>query len=148
MKFRTTLLLHGKTATGVQVPEEVVNSLSGGKRPRVTVTIGDYTYRSSVALMGGVYLLGLSSEVREATGAKPGDELEIEIVLDTEPREVAIPADLAAALAGAPAAATFFTSLSYSNQRRLVMAIEAVKTVETRQRRIAKTVADLAAGKA
>ncbi|MET1005457.1 MAG: YdeI/OmpD-associated family protein [Propionibacteriaceae bacterium] len=147
MKFRATLETHGKTATGVEVPEEIVTAL-GSKRPKVTVTIGDYTYRSSVASMGGVFLLGLSAEVRAATGVKAGDELEIDLELDTQEREVTVPPDLAAALAAVPAAQAFFDGLTYSNKRRLVLAIDGAKTAETRQRRIDKTVSGLSEGRA
>jgi hypothetical protein len=143
MRFRAPLLQHGKTATGVEVPEEVVSALGGGKRPKVMVTIGDYSYRSSVAPMGGVYLLGLSAEVRAAVGAQAGDVLEIELAVDEQPREVVVPADLAEALAATPTARESFDRLSYSNQRRLVLAVEAAKAAATRQRRIERTVADL-----
>jgi len=147
MRFRATLLSHGKTATGVEVPPEVLLALGSGRRPKVKVTIGDHTYRSSVAPMGGVSLLGVSSEVRQAIGAAAGDVLEIELELDEEPRVVDVPPDLAQALAAEPAAETFFAGLSYSNQRRLVLAVEAAKTAETRERRIARTVAALAEGR-
>ena len=140
------MLSHGKTATGVEVPEDVVAALGSGKRPKVSVTIKGHTYRSSVAKMGGSYLLGVSSEVRAATGVQPGDELEIELELDVEPREVEVPADVAEALAAVPEAQAFFAGLSYSNQRRLVMAIDAAKTAETRRRRIDRTVEGLRDG--
>lgn len=148
MEFRSTLMSHGKTATGVEVPDGIVAGLGSTKRPKVKVTIGDYSYRSSVASMGGVYLLGVSAEVRAQTGVQPGDELEIEIELDEEPREVAVPDDLAGALGRAPQAQAFFEGLNYSNTRRLVRAIDAAKTAETRQRRIDKTVAGLLDGRA
>lgn len=142
MRFRSILLSSGKTATGVEVPQDIVDAL-GSRRPKVKVTLGDYSYRSSVASRGGIYLLGVSTEVRTATGVKPGDELEIDLELDTDPREVAVPADLAEALLCSPVASTAFTALSYSNQRRLVMAIDSAKTAETRLRRIEKTVTEL-----
>jgi hypothetical protein len=148
MRFRATLLGHGKSATGVEVPPEVLAALGPSKRPKVKVTIGDHTYRSSVAARGEVYLLGVSAEVRASTGAATGDELEIELELDEAPRVVDVPEDLAQAISAEPAAQEFFDRLSYSNQRRLVLAVESAKTVETRQRRIAKTVAGLAEGKA
>ena len=148
MRFRSTLLSHGKAATGVEVPPEVLAALGPSKRPKVRVTIGNHTYRSSVATMGGVHLLGVSAEVRAATGATAGDELDIELELDEAPRVVDVPDDLARAISAEPAAREFFDSLSYSNQRRLVLAVEAAKTVETRQRRIDKTVGGLAEGKA
>src|SRR5688572_17972686 len=111
MKFRTTLELGGKTATGIQVPEEVVTALGSGKRPAVNVTINGYTYRSTVAPMGGVYMLPVSAEVRANAGVAAGDELEVEVALDTAPREVVVPPDFAAALDGDAEAKQKFEAL-------------------------------------
>ena len=147
MKLHAIILASGKNTTGIEVPEEVVEAIGSSKRPPVTVTINGYTYRSSVASMGGKYMLSVSAEVRQNAGVAAGDEVDIEIELDTEPREVVVPPDLVAALDLAPAAWTFFDGLSYSNKRRLVTPINDAKTDETRQRRIAKTVSDLAEGK-
>ena len=147
MKFQATVQLAGKTTTGVQVPPEVVEALGAGKRPKVRVTIGDYTYRSSVAPMRGVYMLGLNADVREQTGVGAGDTIEIDLQVDTEPREVSVPADFAEALDREPAARQFFDQLSYSNRSWHVLSIEGAKTDATRQRRIAKSVAALAEGK-
>ena len=99
MKFRATAELGGKTATGIEVPEDVVAALGSGNRPPVTVTIGGHTYRTTVAWMGGRFLIGLSAENRTAAGVAAGDEVDVEIELDAEPREVEVPADLAEALA-------------------------------------------------
>lgn len=148
MHFRTTIELGGKTATGFEVPPEVVESLGSGKRPPVRVTIGDHTYRSTVAPYGGVFMLPLSAENREAAGVAAGDEIEVELELDTEPREVAVPPDFAEALANDVAVREAFNGLSYSNKRRLVIPIEDAKTDETRQRRIARTIAELREGRA
>lgn len=146
MRIRATLEAHGKTATGIEVPAEVVDELGGGKRPPVSVTINGYTYRSSIASMGGRYLLGLSAEVRQNTGVSAGDTVDVDLELDTAPREVEVPDDLARALDASPAARAAFDALNYSNKRRLVMAVDAAKAADTRTRRIDKTVADLAAG--
>jgi len=146
MKFRTTIELGGKTATGFEVPPEVVTSLGSGKRPAVCVTIGGHTYRSTVAPYGGVFMLQLSAENREQAGVAAGDEVEIELALDTEPREVTLPPDFAEALHGDVAAREAFNGLSYSNKRRIVLGIEDAKTAETRQRRIAKAIATLREG--
>jgi Bacteriocin-protection, YdeI or OmpD-Associated/Domain of unknown function (DUF1905) len=143
MKIRTTLELHGKTATGFQVPEEVVTALGSGKRPAVRVTIGKHTYRSTVAPMGGVFLIGVSAENRQAAGVSAGDEIDVDIALDTEPREVTVPADFAKALDADAAAKQRFEALSYTHRREHVRAIEDAKTDETRQRRIAKAIAML-----
>jgi len=143
MRFHATVELGGKTATGVEVPAEVVQALGPSKRPPVRATINGYTYRSSVASMGGRFLLSVSAEVRDKAGVAAGDEVDVELELDTEPREVTVPADFASALAAQPTAKGLFEGLSYSNQLRIVLSIEGAKTAETRQRRIAKAVEDL-----
>ncbi|QWT24754.1 YdeI/OmpD-associated family protein [Subtercola sp. PAMC28395] len=146
MKFRTTLQASGKTATGIHVPTEVYESLGSAKRHAVTVTINGYSYRSTVTPYRGEIMLPVSAEVRSGAGIAAGDEIEVEIVLDEQPREVIVPEDFAAALDAAPAARTFFDSLSYSNKRRFTVTIDDAKTPETRQRRIEKSVATLATG--
>src|SRR5215212_12124357 len=115
MKLRATLELAGKTATGFRVPAEVVEALGRGKRPPVLVTINGHTYRNTVAVMGGVFMIGVSAEHRAAAGVQAGDELEVDIELDTAPREVAVPADLAAALDRDADARRRFNKLSYSH---------------------------------
>ncbi len=148
MRFTTTLELNGKTATGFRVPEEVVKGLGSGRRPPVLVTINGFTYRSTVAAYGDVSMLGVSAENRAGAGVAAGDELEVELELDTAPREVVVPADLQAALDADPTAAAFFAGLSYSNRLRHVLGIEGAKTDETRSRRIAKSVSMFHEGKA
>jgi hypothetical protein len=147
MKFRTIVELGGKTATGIQVPEEVVASLGTSKKPPVKVSIGSYTYRSTVVVMGGRFMIPLSAANRSGAGVAAGDEIEVELELDNEPREIVIPADFAEALDGDPEAKSFFEKLSYSNKGRFVLSIEDAKTAETRQRRIDKAVSSLRAGK-
>ncbi|HEY3468036.1 MAG TPA: YdeI/OmpD-associated family protein [Amycolatopsis sp.] len=147
MKFRTTVLLGGKTATGLPVPDDVVEALGAGKKPAVTVTLGGHTYRTTVASRGGRFLVPLSAENREKAGVAAGDDVEVEIALDTAPRELEIPADLAAALAADDTARARFESLSYSAKQRFVLPIGQAKTEETRQRRVAKVITDLRAGK-
>jgi hypothetical protein len=141
VRFRTTIQTAGKTATGIEVPDEVVTSFGSGKRPPVRVTINDYTYRSTVAVMGGRFMVGINADVREAAGVAGGDEIDVDMELDTEPRAVSVPADLAAALDEEPDARRYFDGLSYSNKSRHVLAITGAKSEETRQRRIAKSVA-------
>jgi hypothetical protein len=147
MRFRTTLQLEGKTATGFRVPADVIEALGKGKRPPVLVTIGSYTYRSTVAVYGDVFMLGVSAENRQAAGVAAGDEIDVGLELDTAPREVSVPDDFAAALAAEPDAEDFFKGLSYSQQRWFVLGIEDAKTAETRQRRIAAAVARLREGR-
>ena len=142
MRFRAEVLLAGKTATGIEVPADVVASL-GSKRPKVRATINGYTYRSSVASMGGTFMLPVSAEIRERAGIAAGDEVDVDLELDTEPREVSVPPDFAKALARDPAAKRAFDALSYSNRQRHVLSIEGAKTDETRQRRIQKAITAL-----
>jgi len=147
MRFRTKILPSGKTAAGIEVPAKVVAAL-GSKRPPVRATINGFTYRTSVASMGGKFMLGVPPEFREGAGVAAGDTVDVDVELDTEPREVAIPADFGAALGRNADAKRSFAALTYSNQRRLVGAIEAIKSPETRQRRIEKTIDALKEGRA
>jgi hypothetical protein len=143
VSFRATILLGGKTATGIRVPDDVVQALGSSKRPRVHATINDYAYRSTVAPMRGNFMLPVSAEVRDRAHVQGGDEVAVTLTLDTEPRVITIPPDFAQALAEQPPAQDAFTTLSYSNQQRFVLSIEGAKTQQTRERRIAKTVATL-----
>ncbi len=147
MRFRTTILQGDKTATGIRVPDEVVEALGAGKRPKVLVTIRGYTYRNSVAVMGGEYMIGVSAENRAGADVAGGDEVDVELELDTAPREVTVPPDFAAALDAEPNARRTFDALSYSNKGWHVLQIDGAKTDETRQRRIAKSVATLGEGR-
>lgn len=147
MRFRVTVEASGKTTTGVEVPVEVVEALGTSKRPPVRATINGFTYRSSVASMGGRFMLGISADVRAGSGVRAGDEVDIDLELDTEPREVSVPTDFAAALEDEPAAKALFDGLSYSNRLRIVLAIAGAKTPETRRRRIAKAVDRLREGR-
>jgi hypothetical protein len=143
MKFRAVVELSGKSATGIEVPAEVVDALGSGKRPAVRATINGFTYRSSVGSMGGRFLLPVSAQIRAGADVAAGDEVEVDLELDTEPRTVTVPADLAAALDADPAARRAFDRLSYSHQLRYVQPIEDAKSAETRQRRIDKAVSEL-----
>jgi Bacteriocin-protection, YdeI or OmpD-Associated/Domain of unknown function (DUF1905) len=147
MRFRTKLLAAGKTAAGIEVPAKVVESLGSSKRPAVSVTINGFTYRSTVAVMGGKFMVGMSGERREAAGVTRGEMVDVDLELDTKPREVTVPEDFAAALDRDANAKRFFESLSYSNKSRFVLSIEDAKTPETRQRRIDKSVSTLREGR-
>ena len=146
MKFTTTIQGSGNK-TGIEVPEDVVQALDAGRRPPVIVTMNGESYRSSVAVMGGRNMVSVSAANRELTGVAAGDTVEVDLELDTEPRTVEIPDDLAAALDAEPEAKAFYGTLNYSSQRRYVEPITDAKTAETRSRRIAKAVEDLKAQK-
>ena len=147
MRFRTTLLQNSKTATGFQVPDEVMTALGAGKAPKVRATINGHTWRTSVATVNGGPMVGVNADVRAATGVRGGDEIEVDLELDTAPRTIDVPADLAAALDAEPAARRTFDRLSYSNQRFWVEPIASAKSDETRQRRIEKAVSTLREGR-
>ena len=146
MQFRTTILSGGKTAAGIEIPVAVVDALGSSRKPAVKVTINGYQYRSTVATVNGAYMIGVSNDVRRAAGVAAGEEVDVTLELDTEPRRVAIPAELEALLAADPAARAALDKLSYSNQRRIVEPIDAAKTSETRQRRIDKAMETLRTG--
>ncbi|MGH3239321.1 MAG: YdeI/OmpD-associated family protein [Spirillospora sp.] len=148
VRFQTTIELGGKTATGFEVPAAVVERLAAGKKPKVKVTIGAHSYRSTVTSYGGRYMLPLSAENRSRAGVEAGDETEVALELDTAPRVVEVPEDFAIALAAEPAAQQTWDGLSYSNQRYHVLQIEGAKAEETRRRRIAKSVSTLGQGRA
>jgi bacteriocin resistance YdeI/OmpD-like protein/uncharacterized protein DUF1905 len=148
MKIHVLLEQNGKTAVGFAVPEETVLALGKGKRPPVSVTINGYTYRSTVAPMGGGYMVGVSAENRAAAGVLGGETHDIELTLDTAPREVELPADFAAALAAEPAAQRTFDALSPSNKGYHTALIAGAKSDDTRRRRIEKSIGALREGKA
>ncbi len=147
MRFHTTIVLHGKTATGIEVPAEVVAALGPGKRPPVRVTLNGYTYRTTVAVMGGAFLVPVSADVRNRSGVAAGDEVDVDIEPDTEPREVTLPADLRRALDEDPQASSFYDTLSYSHRSAYVSWIDSAKKDETRQRRVLDVVARLREGR-
>jgi Bacteriocin-protection, YdeI or OmpD-Associated/Domain of unknown function (DUF1905) len=146
--FRTTIQAAMKTATGIVVPDEVVAALGAGKKPPVVVTINGASYRSTLAVMGGRCMVGVSAQNRALTGVAAGDDVDVRLALDTAPRTVEVPDDLGAALAGEPAAKTFFDGLSVSQRKWFVLSVESAKTAETRQRRVGKALELLRAGKA
>lgn len=146
MKFHAKIELHGKTATGIEVPDDIVAALGSGSRPPVTVTVGGHSYRTTATRMSGRFLVPLSAENRAAAGVAAGDEVEVDIVPDAAPREVEVPADLASALAFDDAAQATFDSLSFTHRKEWVRWVEEAKKPETRATRLAKTVAALHAG--
>ncbi|GAB3406644.1 YdeI/OmpD-associated family protein [Flindersiella endophytica] len=140
MKFRAELEGTGKNTTGIEVPESVVEGLGGGKHPKVSVTIKGFTFGTSIARMGGRFLLGVSAQRRDEADVAAGDVLDVEVELDTSKREVEMPDDFAAALAADPAAKAFWDTLSYSKQSWHVLQITGAKKAETRAGRVAKSV--------
>jgi len=147
MRFRTKMLTAGKTALGFEIPPEVIEALGAGKRPPVLVTINGYTYRNTVAVYGGVYMIGVSAENRAEAKVKGGDEADVDLELDTAPREVDVPPELQAALDADPAAKATFEKLSYSNKSWHALQVTTTNNPETRARRIDKNVAALREGK-
>jgi hypothetical protein len=147
MRFRTVIESNGKTATGIRVPPEVVAALGPSRKPPVRVTIAGHTYRSTVATRGGEFLVGVSAENRKGAGVAAGDEVDVDLELDTEPREVIVPPDLVEALDGDADAGAFFATLSYSQKQWYVIPIAEAKTPETRQRRVVKAIAMLREGR-
>ena len=147
MRFKTTVLLAGKTATGIQVPDDVVAALGSGKKPPVRVTINGYTYRSTIASVDGRFMVGINSDVREKAGVAAHDKVDVNLELDTEPRKIEVPPDFKKVLDRHAAAKRSFEGLSYSKQYAYVYPIEHAKTAETRERRIAKAISDLEGSK-
>lgn len=149
VSFTATLKLARRTATGFVVPPELVEQLGGGKRPLVVVRLGDdHQYRSAVGSMNGVAMVPVSAEQRAASGVAAGDEIAVTLALDTAPRTVELPDDLAAALAAEPAAQKFFATLSPSLRRFHVTNVESARRADTRARRVEKAVALLKEGRA
>ncbi|MFF5293098.1 YdeI/OmpD-associated family protein [Paractinoplanes globisporus] len=138
MRLTVELQRTGGNTTGFQIPDEFVAELGGGGRPKVAVTVNGFTFRSSIAKMGGTYWLGVSGERRTAAGIEGGQVYDLDIELDTAPRVIETPEDLRAALDAEPAAGEAWQKLSYSHQRQHVEAIASAKTPETRARRVAK----------
>jgi bacteriocin resistance YdeI/OmpD-like protein/uncharacterized protein DUF1905 len=148
MRFRAELRSTGGNTAGFQVADETVAALDGGGRPKVVVTVNGFQWRSSIARMGGAYWLGVSGERRAAAGIAAGEVLDVDVVLDTAVREVEVPADLAAALESEPGAKAFWEGMSFSNKSWHVLQVTGAKAAETRARRVARTVAMMAEGRA
>lgn len=144
--FDTTVASSGNN-TGIVVPVEVIEQLGAGRRPPVLVDVNGHEYRSTAAVMGGAHMIGISAAVRAATGLKGGDPIRVTLTVADTPREVVVPADLAAALAAEDGTSAFFENLSNSLRRYHVDTINGAKTDQTRQRRIEKAVALFRDGK-
>ena len=140
LTLRTTLQARGPAAAVVLDDDHVAELGEGAKRFPVVATINGYTWRGSVARMRGEFLLGLNREVRQAAGVAAGDEVEARIALDSAPRQIDVPADLAAALDADPAVRTRFDGLALTHRKEFVRWVEEAKRPETRERRIVKSV--------
>lgn len=145
IQFQAVLEQSGKTATGIVVPPSVVESLGAGKRPAVRVTVQGHTYRTTIATMAGDFMIPVSAENRAAAGVKAGDRLDVDVELDSAPREIPVPADLEAAMD--VKAKDFFNGLSNSRKQSYTLWIESAKKPETREKRVAEAVAMLRAGR-
>ncbi|CRK60157.1 hypothetical protein [Alloactinosynnema sp. L-07] len=148
MRFRAELESTGKTAAGFEVPEQVVESLGGGGHPKVSATVNGFTFRTSIAKMGGRFLLGVSAERRAAAGIEAGQVFDVDVELDTAPREIEVPDDLSAALAADAQAKDFWDTLTHSKQSWHVHQVTSAKKVETRAARVEKSITMLRAGQA
>ena len=147
MRFTATIELGGRTATGIHVPEQVLTSLGAGRRPAVVVGLAGYSYRTTVGVMGGRAMLPLAAEHRTAAGVGAGDEVEVDLELDTAPRVTALPDDLVAALAAEPAAQALLDEVSASQRKEWVRWVQDAKKPETRAKRVAATVEALREGR-
>ena len=142
-KFTTTVKTAGKTAAGIVVPPEIVQALGSGRNPKVKVSVNGYTFRGTVQVSNGQFMLSFSSDKREASGVKGGDQVEVTLELDTEPRTVEVPEDLRAALSARAGAMEAFEGLAYSRRKEFVRQVNEAKAQETRARRIAGIVAQV-----
>lgn len=147
VRFRTTIVSGGGSTTGVLVPPGVVEALGGGRQPLVAITVAGHAYRGMIATRGGRSLVSLSAENRALAGVEAGDEVDVELALDAEPRTVDVPDDLAAALDARPGARTFFDGLTASQRKAFVTPIEQAKAEDTRARRVTKAADALAEGR-
>jgi hypothetical protein len=142
MKINTTIVQTGNN-TGIEVTEQQLEILGGGKKPLVTVTLNNYTYRSAVGKMGKKFMISLSAENRKNANVKGGDNLEIDIELDTKPRTVEIPIDLQKEFDKNKTAKANFEKLAPSKKKAIVLSINDAKTEETKLKRIDKVIETL-----
>ena len=145
--FRATIQQTGVNTAGIEVPREIVEGLGGSKRPAVVVTLDHYTYRNTIAPMGGGWWVGVSQAHREASGLKGGDEVQVTLDLDTAPREIEVPPELAVALEADPVAKAFFDGLSYSNKSVFTLNVAGTKNPETKARRVEQAIAKMREGR-
>jgi len=143
MHLRLELERTGANTAGFRIADDVVEELAGGRRPKVVVTVGPHTWRSSIANMGGEFWLGVSKENREAAGVAAGETLDLELALDTAARTVDVPDDLAAELARDPAVRTAWAGWSFTRRKEAARQLTEARKPETRERRLLKVLAEL-----
>jgi hypothetical protein len=136
--YKTKLLVDGPMCA-IPVPFDPKEAF-GKVRAPVKVTVNGYTYRSTIAAMGGPACIPLRKSHREAAGLEGGETVHVRLELDTEPREVTPQPDLIKALKAAPPAWNRWSELSYTHQREYVDAVDEAKKPETRARRITEAV--------
>lgn len=141
--FSTRIKEAGKNTTGIVVPDEVVAALGKSRNPKVVVHLKDHTWRGTVQVVDGKFMLSLSAANREAAGVEGGEQVDVTLEPDVEPRTVDVPDDLKAALASSPGGIEAFEALAYSRRKEFVRQVEDAKTQETRDRRIAKIAAEV-----
>jgi hypothetical protein len=147
IRFQARLQARGPAAAVVLDDDQVATVGEGAKRFPVVATVNGYTWRTSVARMGGEFLVGLNREVRDGAGVQAGDEVEVSVELDQAPREVDVPEALAAALASDAAAAAAFERMAFTHRKEYARWIAEAKRDETRERRVAQAVEMIRAGK-
>jgi hypothetical protein len=147
IRFTAQLQPRGPAAAVVLDDAQVAAVGEGAKRFPVVATVNGYTWRTSVARMGGEFLLGLNREVRQSAGVEAGDEVEVTVELDLAPREVEVPAPLAAALAADPQAEASFGRMAFTHRKEYARWVAEAKQEQTRQRRVQQALEMIRAGK-
>jgi hypothetical protein len=147
IRFRAQLQPRGPAAAVVLDDAQVAEVGEGARRFAVVATVNGYTWRTSVARMGGEFLVGLSREVRQGAGVQAGDEVDVIIELDSAPRDVEVPEALAAALAADPQANAAFEGMAFTHRKEYVRWVAEAKRDETRQRRVQQAVEMIRAGR-
>jgi hypothetical protein len=147
LKFETTLAPRGPAAAIVLDDDQVAAVGEGAKRFPVRATINGCELRLSVARMRGEFLLGLSKEARARAGVQAGDTVQVELELDTAPREVEVPERLAQALASDPQARSRFEALAFTHRKEFARWVAEAKRPETQERRVTQTLTMLRAGR-
>lgn len=146
LQVETTLEPFGP-AGAILLTDEQVQTLGGGKRAAVVVSVGGHSARLRLAVMGGKNCIGMSTAVRADLGLAIGDPVSARIALDGAPREVEVPAELAAALATDPAVAAAYERLAYTHRKEYATWVAEAKKQPTRDRRAAQAVEMLREGR-